>query len=225
MKNCKRCGEPFEPKNSQMLFHTQECKNRWHDDHRNDRDRGRCAHPDGCERPARKAGWCEMHYQRILAHGEPGPANKLTLWGEPKAPECSVEGCAIAPRASGMCSRHYKRVQTTGEAGPAGRLRRILPAEVRRYTKSEMHRFHRYGLTAEGFADLLARQGGRCYVCGTDAPGGNGWSVDHCHETNVVRFIACNPCNAALGLVKEDPRIAKRLYEVTLECQQLRLVT
>ena len=78
--------------------------------------------------------------------------------------------------------------------------------------------------TLPAFAEMLARQGGRCYICRTDAPNGKGWSVDHCHETNAVRFIACNPCNAALGLIKEDPAIAKRLYEVALEVQQLRLM-
>lgn len=57
---------------------------------------------------------------------------------------------------------------------------------------------------------LLAKQGGCCYICGTADPVGLGWSVDHCHDTNAVRFIACNPCNAALGMIREDPVIAWR---------------
>jgi hypothetical protein len=165
-----------------------------------------------------------MHYQRILANGEPGPVQKLTTKGEPKDPQCAVAGCTEPTRASGLCEMHYQRKRKTGSVGPSGRLYRQLPTEMRHYTPGERHRFYKYGLTAEAFAQILARQNGRCYICRTDAPNGKGWSVDHCHETNAVRFIACNPCNAALGLIKEDPAIAKRLYEVALECRQLRLL-
>ena len=182
-----------------------------------------CRHPDGCPRNARKQGWCEMHYQRIRANnGDPGPATKLTRWGE-AAKECTVPECGQPARANDLCDMHYQRVRLTGEAGPAKKLTRTLPPEIRAYTPSQRHRFYKYGITPEDFATMLAAQRGRCYVCGTDEPNGKGWSIDHCHETNAVRFIACNPCNAALGLIKEDPQIAKRLYEVALECQQLRL--
>lgn len=163
-----------------------------------------------------------MHYQRIRGNGDPGPAHKLTRWGE-AAEVCSIDGCEKPGRANDMCDAHYQRVRKNGDPGPAHLLRERVRPELRGYTLSERHRFYKYGLTPEAFSGLLAAQGGKCYVCGTTAPSGKGWSVDHCHETNVVRFIACNPCNTALGLIKEDPRIAKRLYEVALECQQLRL--
>lgn len=223
MKICKECSEPFEPKNGQMLFCKKICKNSWHAARRNARLTTTCRHADGCPRMARKAGWCDLHYQRIRVHGDPGPAHKLSTVGDYPNPDCSIDGCIEPRRALGMCARHYKRVQSGGDVGPAGRLRRVLPVEVRNYTKGQLHRFHRYGLTVEAFEALLARQGGRCYICKTSKPGRKGWSVDHCHDTNVVRFIACNPCNVALGLIKEDPVVAKRLYEVAVECQQLRV--
>jgi hypothetical protein len=181
-----------------------------------------CCHPDGCARPARKLGWCEMHYQRIKATGAAGPPHKLTRWGE-GAKVCKIDGCGEPGRANDLCEVHYQRVRKSGEAGPPQLLKRRSTAEQRAYTPSERHRFYKYGLTPAAFAEMLAAQGGKCYICGTSEPTAKGWSVDHCHETNVVRFIACNPCNAALGLIREDPRVAKRLYEVALECQQLRL--
>jgi hypothetical protein len=165
-----------------------------------------------------------MHYQRLMATGDVGPAEKLTTWGESKGKACGVEGCMHVIRAAGWCEMHYKRNQMKGDPGGAEPLRRILPEEMQHYTSGQRHRFYKYGLTDEAFIAMLDRQGGRCYVCRTDAPNGKGWSVDHCHETNTVRFIACNPCNSALGLIKEDPRIAQRLLEVAIECQQLRLI-
>ena len=184
-----------------------------------------CKHPDGCPRSARKGGWCTMHYQRIRDKGDAGPAHKLNRRGLPRL-ECSVDGCVDwAKFRDGFCDVHHHRVAAHGEPGPAERLRRHLPPEVRAYSLSQRHRFYKYGLTPEAFEALLARQGNRCYICRTTTPNGKGWSVDHCHETSAVRFIACNPYNSALGLIREDPKIAKRLYEVALECQQLRLVT
>lgn len=186
-------------------------------------EKGTCKHPGGCDRPAWKVGWCSLHYNRLRTTGEVGPVEKLNRRGEPPLP-CSVAGCAdLAKFRNGMCDVHYHRVKVHGDPGPAGLLKRRLPKEVRSYTPSEKHRFYKYGLTPAAFDELLASQGGRCYVCQTDTPTEKGWSVDHCHESNAVRFIACNPCNAALGLIKEDPQIARRLLEVAIECQQMRL--
>lgn len=36
---------------------------------------------DGCERPQRHRGWCSMHYQRVLKHGEPGPVGPIDRSG------------------------------------------------------------------------------------------------------------------------------------------------
>lgn len=63
----------------------------------------------------------------------------------------------------------------------------------------------RYGLTIEQKAELLTSQGNICGCCGSDSPGHkNGWVVDHCHTSGKVRSILCQPCNLALGKVKES---------------------
>jgi hypothetical protein len=161
-----------------------------------------------------------MHYQRTRDNdGDPGPAQKLTTWGENRGKACGVEGCPNPIRAAGWCEMHYRRNHDKGDPGSAEPMRRALPEEMKGYTLGQRHRFYKYGLTTEAFDALLAEQGGRCYVCLTETPTAKGWSVDHCHETNSVRFIACNPCNAALGLIREDPEIAKRLWYVAIECQ------
>lgn len=37
---------------------------------------GTCTVP-GCERPAKKSGYCDMHYSRVKNTGDAGPAEKL----------------------------------------------------------------------------------------------------------------------------------------------------
>lgn len=176
-----------------------------------------CKHPDGCHRSAHKAGWCSMHYQRVLANGEPGPVGKLTMRGELKGKTCAVEGCPDGAVVKGWCRFHYDRVRFTGEPGPAEPMRRRLPREVRTWTPGQKHRFYKYGLTPEAFEALLESQGRRCYICATERPTLKGWSVDHCHKTGVVRHVLCNRCNTAIGQIDEDPHTAWRLYQVLCE--------
>jgi hypothetical protein len=66
-----------------------------------------------------------------------------------------------------------------------------------------------YGITVEEYDQMVEEQNGRCKICGTDEPGGNRkrFSIDHNHKTGEVRGLLCNPCNAALGLFKDNPTI------------------
>src|ERR1017187_1318126 len=62
-----------------------------------------------------------------------------------------------------------------------------------------------HDITLEQFDVMLSIQGGRCAICGTDEPGGNGtWHVDHNHETGDRRGLLCSNCNRCLGLLKDD---------------------
>jgi hypothetical protein len=100
-------------------------------------------------------------------------------------------------------------------------------AEIRRRA-SWKHRLKRYGLTVEQFNAMLAAQNYCCAICKSDAVGnkrnGKGakrrltegwptvaqqgdftWHVDHDHKTGKVRGLLCHSCNAALGLMRDDP--------------------
>ena len=64
----------------------------------------------------------------------------------------------------------------------------------------------KYGLTLEDHDKLHETQRGLCAVC--EIPLMDVIAhVDHCHSTGEVRGLLCGPCNQALGLVREDPKI------------------
>jgi hypothetical protein len=68
--------------------------------------------------------------------------------------------------------------------------------------KQSEYRAHRYGISGEDRARLLARQGGVCAICRQpDRP----LVIDHCHVRNKVRGLLCNKCNLGLGMFDDDP--------------------
>jgi hypothetical protein len=63
-----------------------------------------------------------------------------------------------------------------------------------------------YGITLADYDRMFAAQQGKCAICGTTKPGGRGvrFSVDHDHDTGVVRGLLCNGCNVGIGALGED---------------------
>lgn len=74
-----------------------------------------------------------------------------------------------------------------------------LDAVRRADRKSQLKR--KFGMTVEQYDALLLAQDGHCAIC----PSTTELCVDHNHTTGVVRGILCNPCNKALGFLKDDP--------------------
>jgi hypothetical protein len=69
-----------------------------------------------------------------------------------------------------------------------------------------------YGLTAEGYDDLLARQGGKCAIC-RGRPKSKRLAVDHDHKTGAVRGLLCSRCNHDLmGSAWDSGAIALALW-------------
>lgn len=73
----------------------------------------------------------------------------------------------------------------------------------------------RYRITKQQYDALFLSQNFQCAVCQTKTSSGpgNGFVVDHCHKTGKIRGILCNLFNVALGSMKEDVEILRRMTE------------
>jgi hypothetical protein len=82
---------------------------------------------------------------------------------------------------------------------------------------SYTHIRSRYGLSKDQYDALLERQGGVCVGCGLLPRGGGKGNangklfVDHDHETDDIRGLLCQGCNAAVGLVYDSPSTLRKL--------------
>jgi hypothetical protein len=75
----------------------------------------------------------------------------------------------------------------------------------------------RYGITLEEWQALYDEQGGRCAICDRHASElKRTLVVDHDHQTGKVRGLLCHDCNAALGLMGDDPDRLKRACKYLL---------
>lgn len=73
----------------------------------------------------------------------------------------------------------------------------------------------KFGITVEKYEEMLAAQGGKCAVCGTNDPGGRwgtAFPIDHDHSCcpgpkscgKCIRGLVCSPCNVGLGAFGDD---------------------
>lgn len=62
-----------------------------------------------------------------------------------------------------------------------------------------------YGLSREGYENIMNSQGGVCAICQTC--GSEPLVVDHDHQTGVVRELLCRLCNSILGLARENTKL------------------
>jgi epoxyqueuosine reductase QueG len=104
---------------------------------------------------------------------------------------------------------------------PQGRCKKCVRSQVQRYRQEnaaelvERQRVYRlrhyYGIEADEYDSMLARQGGGCAICGAAPPWNRGLRVDHDHATGAVRGLLCNECNRGIGLLQDDPRLLDAL--------------
>lgn len=73
-------------------------------------------------------------------------------------------------------------------------------------------RLKKFGITLDGYRNLLKLQGGKCAICGSEIGDsvGNRLYVDHDHETGKVRGLLCSRCNFGLGNFKDSVELLSK---------------
>lgn len=93
------------------------------------------------------------------------------------------------------------------------------PEQNRRYYRAYHRNVYlqkKFGITESDYEVMVATQGGKCAICGTTEPRGNGhkkFHVDHCHRTGLVRGLLCSRCNLGLGAFLDDVSVLQRAIE------------
>lgn len=178
-----------------------------------------CGHPD---RPHGGRGLCDPCYER----SRPKRARLAST--------CHPARLAVS---RGLCGPCYNRGRPALCAHPTrrryrGGLCRICaghswPKRQRDPDANRRHTLAVYGLTVAEYDALLEAQGGACAICRQPPAHGKRLHVDHDHETDVVRGLLCLPCNRAIGLLRDDPEVARRAAEyltMPLPERRIRLV-
>jgi hypothetical protein len=63
-------------------------------------------------------------------------------------------------------------------------------------------RCNKYGITVEQYDFMIKAQNNKCAICKnefTKTP-----SIDHCHNTSLVRGLLCSDCNVGIGFLKDN---------------------
>jgi hypothetical protein len=76
------------------------------------------------------------------------------------------------------------------------------------YREADMMRT--FGISLTEYAQMFARQDGKCAICGAESGGSRqgkekALAVDHCHATRAVRGLLCEACNTGIGKFKDNP--------------------
>lgn len=80
------------------------------------------------------------------------------------------------------------------------------PDKVRREVREKNLR-RKFGIGIIDYDAMFVAQKGRCAICNTPNPGGNGsFHVDHNHNTGQIRGLLCWLCNTGLGQFQDDPK-------------------
>lgn len=126
--------------------------------------------------------------------------------------DCVDEGITTsrkAPHPGPRCATHHR----------AKRAKRNNATREQRWMQI-------YNISAEEYWLIWDEQNGRCYICErATGTGRKRLSVDHCHETNLIRGLLCLRCNRdILGHARDDTEFFERAIDYLLNPPAVRAI-
>ena len=114
------------------------------------------------------------------------------------------------PRKIQMASRKYPNTPEGQAARKQVRATyQLAYRSANREKQSHKERYRRFGITEHEYNEMIAKQGNRCAICqemetATRLGKVRALSVDHNHQTGMVRGLLCSDCNTGIGKLKEN---------------------
>lgn len=101
------------------------------------------------------------------------------------------------------------RACSIAKATAWNRANREKRGEISARNHQKTRRFQKYGITEAEFLTMLVLQDSQCAICHCDFVESVEIGIDHCHSSEKVRQLLCRNCNAALGMMKDDPNLLR----------------
>lgn len=171
-------------------------------------ERKECRVPDCTASPKYSDGYCGKHHERVVR------------WGDPNFTKREIDSPLVGDgqkRCSGcreVLSLDEFHRSANGAGGRTSRCKRC---------SSSQRMMETYGLSVEGFEEILDAQGGGCAGCGRiEEDDGRRLAIDHVHRNSPsydeefwgdVRGILCGRCNIVLGNALDNPDVLMNLVE------------
>lgn len=176
----------------------------------------------------RRGGYrIEVAGERIMAHraiwaivyGEfVTPKHMRFVDGDPRnlrlsnltVPNLGIEKtCPACNMIKPLQSFHRNSQRASMRSSYCKECTKTMAATTHRKTIARSKRIEAYNITVEEHELLKQQQENCCKICGVSADQVRYKTlvIDHNHVTGAVRGLLCPKCNAAIGLLKDDPKI------------------
>lgn len=169
-------------------------------------------------RPNRKAGYhssckeCFNEVRRVSKAKKKPP--RVTIKHATLVTETSIRKCFRCKVEQPI--QNFHKLQS-GPGGWGTRCKSCSKDVAKKHWETHRHKLNKrsaachqkrvYGITPDVKTAMLSAQGGKCAICRCilrDTKGMDKVSIDHNHETGVVRGLLCGRCNIGLGMFHDN---------------------
>ena len=121
----------------------------------------------------------------------------------------SVKTCSVCSETKLTTLFHKNANRSDGRDNRCKNCKRIVHKKNYDEKQALRRRKHdlkkKYGITSEGYAEMLDSQGGCCAICKISQINvSKRFAVDHSHIDGHVRGLLCTSCNTALGKFNDN---------------------